>query len=160
MALEMRITITGDKAVISGLNNLQANLRSSLISEMSRAAAQAKSIMYSEAPVASSTLRESIEVDSKNTGTFFSVTIQPKAAYAKYVEGGRKPGSSAPPIDAIRTWLLAKGIDDTKAFLIARKIGQRGIEENPFVGRTFERIQGVIRSRIIAGVNTAVRMSL
>jgi len=65
--------------------------------------------------------------------------------YAIFVNDGRKPNSKQPPIEPIKKWAIQKGLPDWKddrgkfisensrAFLIARAIGRRGIKPIPFM---------------------------
>jgi len=45
--------------------------------------------------------------------------------YGKFVDKGRKPGKM-PPIDDIRDWCRIKGIPQSAAYPIAKKIGDKG----------------------------------
>lgn len=56
--------------------------------------------------------------------------------YGIFIHEWRKPWK-APPLDHIETWRKRKGIE-APAFLIARKIAQRGTKPNPFLTRTVD----------------------
>lgn len=49
------------------------------------------------------------------------------ADYGKYVDEGRRPGSFPPP-DAIKKWCRLKGIPESAAFPIGKKIHDKGIK--------------------------------
>lgn len=55
--------------------------------------------------------------------------------YYIHIEKGRKPNSQMPPVEAIRKWMIARGIPDKPgtAFVIARSIGKKGIKPKPFL---------------------------
>lgn len=53
------------------------------------------------------------------------------AAHAIYVERGRRPGSSMPPLAPIRAWALRHGMQASAAWPIAKKIAERGIAPRP-----------------------------
>lgn len=50
----------------------------------------------------------------------------PAAPYALVMHEGRMPGSTPPPIEAIKAWARRKGIDENLAYPIARSIGKKG----------------------------------
>lgn len=82
------------------------------------------------------------------------------ANYAIWVHEGRKAGSKAPPVDAIKQWLHDKGGDEDAAWVIARAIGRRGIPKSgkpsKFLERAFlEQIPG-IEDRLTGHVVAAV----
>lgn len=56
--------------------------------------------------------------------------------YAYYVDKGRKPGSYA-PVSAIKKWCRSKGIKESIAFPINRKIYKFGIKPTPFILQGF-----------------------
>lgn len=51
--------------------------------------------------------------------------------YAKYVDQGRKKGKYA-PVDAIKKWCKVKGIKQSLAYVINRKIFLKGIDPTNF----------------------------
>lgn len=57
--------------------------------------------------------------------------------YGKWVDEGRKPGKQ-PPIQVIKTWAQAKGIDQKWAYPIVRKIGRDGIKPTYFFSSTIK----------------------
>ena len=92
----------------------------------------------------------SYSVSSGTGGWVISVSLE---NYWKYIESGRRPGKM-PPLDVIEKWInvrriiphsmtLKSGktvIPSVKqlSFLIARSIGQRGIQPRPFFKQSFE----------------------
>lgn len=83
-----------------------------------------------ETPVNTGTLRNSIGTIIYGEPPDFSGAVATSIYYAMPVEYGRAPGKM-PPVDAIKYWVIRKGIApadeaDSVAFLIARAIGRRG----------------------------------
>jgi len=72
--------------------------------------------------------------------------------YAIFIENGRRPGSTPPPIAIILRWIQRKRIkgrnrvngrfisNNSLAFMIARAIGRRGIRPKPFLQRATEAV--------------------
>lgn len=56
----------------------------------------------------------------------------PLADHWEFVEYGRRPGRM-PPIGPIRDWLRVRGLPESMAFPVARRIGRDGIAARPFV---------------------------
>lgn len=99
---------------------------------------------------ASGDLAKSIKGNVKVNGKWVEISVSMED-YWKYVEYGRKPGKF-PPIDAIKMWIDVKpilprainGKLPTKpqlAFLIARKIAQKGIKPKPFLYNTMDKFK-------------------
>lgn len=59
-------------------------------------------------------------------------------AYARYVDQGRKPGKYAPP-DAIKKWCKVKGIKQSLAYVINRKIYLDGIKASNFFTDAYDK---------------------
>lgn len=77
--------------------------------------------------------------------------------YGKFVESGRKPGKF-PPISAIKSWCKVKGIDESLAYPISRKIYKFGIKPTPFISDVIKSEN--IESKIIEGVGEASKNDL
>ncbi len=78
----------------------------------------------------------------KGKATTLSIEM---AAYAQFVEEGRRKGAKQPPSTAIKEWILQKGITrpskyslDGFAFVIARSISKKGIKPRPFIQTTVD----------------------
>ena len=83
-----------------------------------------------ETPVDKGHLRGGIGTEVYGTPPEFWGRVSTPILYGLPVEYGRKPGKM-PPVDAIRYWVVRKGIAsgteaDSVAYLIARAIGRRG----------------------------------
>lgn len=92
--------------------------------------------------------------------------------YANYIEQGRKPGSFPPP-DAIKDWIVVRrllpraqrnipGVTlDSLAFLIGRKIKEKGIKATPVLDKTLkspeaERIYRQMNDRFAEYIETLI----
>jgi HK97 gp10 family phage protein len=60
-----------------------------------------------------------------------AIYVGSTSKYAPFVEFGTRP--HFPPLDAIREWCRLKGIPESAAFPIAKKIAERGTEAQPFM---------------------------
>lgn len=101
-----------------------------------RAAQVAAVEMRQEAPKAFSLLTQSIKVDQISPTVAW---VGPHVTYAWWVEKGRRPGGKMPPRSALLDWVRVKfQLADNRAarslaWVIARKIQQKGIPAQPFV---------------------------
>jgi HK97 gp10 family phage protein len=78
---------------------------------------------------ASGELYDSIVTEVSARG--LAIWVGSTSHYAPYVEFGTRP--HFPPLDAIRQWCQLKGIPESAAFPIARKISEVGTSEAPFL---------------------------
>lgn len=78
-----------------------------------------------------SNLAKLLTLKVKATEKGFEVTTD-MPDYAVFVDQGRKPGKQ-PPLKTIQQWCKEKGINQSAAFPIARKIGERGIKPTNFL---------------------------
>ena len=93
----------------------------------------------------------SYSVKMENSSWLISISLE---EYWKYIEAGRRAGAKMPPLDVIEKWINVKQIIPHSmtlksgktvipsvkqlSFLIARSIGQRGIQPRPFFKKSFE----------------------
>lgn len=58
------------------------------------------------------------------------------------VENGRVVGKKMPPLSVIRKWMVTRSIPDNKgtAYLIARKISEKGIKAKPYLRNTYNEV--------------------
>jgi len=74
-------------------------------------------------------------INDKKSSWFLQVILP---NYAKWVDGGRRPGNM-PPVGAILSWLRRKGLKPKRgslgqfAWAIAKSISKRGIKPRPFI---------------------------
>jgi hypothetical protein len=101
------------------------------------------------APVNTGALRQSIttEVDKRPPFALW-VTVGPTVKYGRYVEFGRGPGKP-PPTDAIEPWVRTKlRVSSPRSFrvayLVARKIAQKGVKPRPYMFPGAEKAAGAI----------------
>lgn len=76
--------------------------------------------------------------------------VGPSVRYGIYVERGRRARRRAPPVAALRGWASRHGIPHGALYIIAKRIGQRGIPPAPFLIPAYDKN----RARIIALFNT------
>lgn len=98
-------------------------------------------------------LRASItHVVERESPTTLTCYVGTNVTYALPVHNGRRPGARQPPTEPILEWARRKGIisdADTpsqarsKAFLIARAIGRRGIRAKPYLVEALPAARGV-----------------
>lgn len=114
------------------------------------------------------------------TGVFYEVGVR-ALNYAKFVEFGtgpagqassnilpiarqamrdlgyvHGPGNFLPPIENIERWLKRKGLPLELAYVVARAIGRRGLEPQPFVFPAYERRRQGIPGKVSAAVARVV----
>lgn len=70
-----------------------------------------------------------VSIDSRNNFTELVLTMDD---YAIFIDKGRKSGKR-PPLKALEPWMKRKGIPDEKKWIIAKNIGEDGIEGVPFL---------------------------
>lgn len=101
--------------------------------------------LFSKGISSSGTLAASIKpivTEQKGKATTLEIEM---AAYAQFIEEGRRKGAKQPPSMAIKEWILQKGIRtpqkytlDGFAFVIARSISRKGIKPRPFIQTTVD----------------------
>jgi len=101
--------------------------------------------------VATGKLRNGWKVEKAPRGVSFSIVN--KRAYALYVERGRRKGAKRPPVRAIELWVRTKlGITGREArgvaFVIARRISERGIKGRFIVLGTYRPIIALYRQNV------------
>jgi len=111
------------------------------------------SILRKADKIASGDLIKSLKTRVFKTGFGTSYTLKVIAAtYLKYVESGRKPNSTPPPVEdkngnGILKWTRQKGIDEGLAYAIAKSIGEKGIKPLDVIDRAFKDVQSSIEYR-------------
>ena len=84
--------------------------------------------------------------------------------YLKYVDEGRKPGNYPPP-EKIKAWIKKKGLDvrqsiDSLAFLIGRKISEKGIKPTNVIGDSNKELEKLQKKLIMDALAKDVIASL
>jgi hypothetical protein len=74
-------------------------------------------------------LHDSIQVQVSPKG--LAVHVISTAKHAPFIEFGTRP--HFPPLEPIREWCRSRGIDESAAFPIAKKIAEHGTPERPFL---------------------------
>ena len=92
----------------------------------------ARSILKKQGHIATSSLYNTMA--AKVEGEQLTFKLEP---YGRYVDQGRKKGKYAPP-QAIKDWCKIKGIDQSLAFVINRKIFEKGIKPSLFFTTAYE----------------------
>lgn len=93
-------------------------------------------------PVNQGILRAGTATEQRSMGRKLRGLVVNPVSYAWPVEAGRRPGKM-PPVDAIKLWVIRKGIArgkeaDSAAFLIARAIGRRGTQGSQMFEEGFD----------------------
>jgi hypothetical protein len=98
-------------------------------------------------------LRASItHVVERESETVLACYVGTNVSYALPVHNGRRPGARQPPTEPILEWARRVGIitnadspsqQRSKAFLIARAIGRRGIKAKPYLVEALPAARGV-----------------
>lgn len=104
-----------------------------------------------ESLVASGDLLNSVSVTGLRASTNMSeATVGSSSPYARYVEEGVRAGGKMPPTSAIYDWMINKGIQpsETGAYLIARKIQEKGIEPRRPFEKGVQNAEGKIDNEI------------
>jgi hypothetical protein len=84
--------------------------------------------------VASKTLINSVSYQYKEDIHVLEIYAE---SYFRFIEDGRKSGKQ-PPLSKIKTWCTYKGLPQSAAFPIARKIGLFGIPPKPILSELLE----------------------
>lgn len=100
-----------------------------------------------QVPVASGGLRDSVGSDVTTAGPVVSMDIEANESMG-FIERGRKPGKQQPPVSAIRSWCVHRGIPVEAAYAIARSIGRKGIAPRPILKQLIERNESSIAEKI------------
>lgn len=109
-----------------------------------------QNILIAAGKDATGTLINSISYEILYDGAMLTLEFD-MADYGIYVDQGRRPGKM-PPISNIADWCRVKGIPQTAAFPIARKIGKEGIPATPFFSSTVESTRDtLVQELAIAG---------
>jgi hypothetical protein len=66
-----------------------------------------------------------------------SVSIMGAGYTTKALETGRKPGNP-PPVEQLRRWARLKLGNENLAYMVARKIGQKGTRPKKLISRVFD----------------------
>lgn len=139
--MKLKIDIDGIERMTSAMNALGTKgplaMGAALWKEGERIMAKSKELV----PVDMGTLRASGHVTLPTiTPTGASVTLGYGGAasdYAVYVHEGTGPAvgrpAFMPPVSIIQEWAQRHGIDPSLGFVIARAIGQRGLEPKKFL---------------------------
>lgn len=125
-----------------------------------------RGLIIPASPVFQGTLRQGTQATVSTTGTAMDITgrVFNPVAHGVPVELGRRPGKKQPPSSALELWVRRKlGVPENRvksvAFLVARKIGQKGTKAvlmfqkslaaaTPTVNRFFDRAVARIVQRL------------
>lgn len=116
----------------------------------------------SKLPVASGSLKNSVKANVIEQGGSLEVVFDINEAW-KFVEEGRAPGTF-PPIDEIKKWIQVKNLmprpytlpngkqlipsQNQLAFLIGRKIKEKGIEARPYLEESINELESELYSLV------------
>lgn len=92
-------------------------------------------------------LMNSISGKVEGSGANLTGRVGPSVKYGFWVEYGRPAGRKPPPVSALRGWASRHGIAPGALYIIAKRIGERGIKPAPFLIPAYEknkaRIEGL-----------------
>jgi hypothetical protein len=100
--------------------------------------------------IASGDLIKSLKTRVFKTGFGTSYTLKViSAIHMKYVESGRRKGSTPPPVAPIKKWMKDKriGLPEGAAYGIAKNIGKNGIKPLDVIEKGFKDVQKSIEYR-------------
>jgi hypothetical protein len=143
---------------------LEPKLRRNVIRGLRAAALRLETLVVEELEtatphpaVATSALKRSVSVERVEDGAVVAVT----APHAPMIENGTRP--FFPPIGPLAEWALQKGLAKTPAeargvaFVVARKIAERGIEPRHFFKKAWDRFPDALRAEIREALADAER---
>lgn len=108
-------------------------LKNALLKVGNNVISDARTILKQQGHIATKELYNSMKAVVIEDELSFELTD-----YAKYVDQGRKPGKYA-PVDAIKKWCKVKGIKQSLAYVINRKIYLDGIKASNFFTDAYEK---------------------
>lgn len=156
MSYDIRIV---DASALRFLQRLSPRIVRTLERRMARGAEETAREMKREAPKASSLLTNSIKADQLEPLRWW---VGPHVRHALYVHRGRRPGGKMPPLQRILDWVRivlrppANKRRET-AFLVARKIRNRGIKPNQFALRTHATMEPIIQRQVAGDIRQLIR---
>lgn len=101
----------------------------------------ASDLIKNEPKVNTGRLRDSLSRKVLSTGFGTRFTLQIFAEdYFVYVDQGRKPNSTPPPVAPIKVWCKQKGLDENIAYAIAKSIGKKGIPATNISERMMKKV--------------------
>lgn len=131
--MPLNIKVDGVTAARKKLRNLSKKAASRIKKQTSRSALKIETDAKDKCPVDTGRLRASIQ--TKITENGFVAIIMSDVRYAPTVEYGREAGSM-PPIEELEGWAQRHNIKN--AYVVARKIGEKGTDAQPFLKPAFE----------------------
>jgi hypothetical protein len=116
----------------------------------------ATNLIKNEPKVNTGRLRDSLSRRVIDTafGTRFTLQIFAED-YFVYVDKGRKPNSTPPPVEPIKVWCRQKGIDEGIAYAIAKSIGKKGIPATNISERMMKKVFSSMAWRKFEGAATS-----
>lgn len=98
-------------------------------------------LVKNEPKVNTGRLKDSFKEQVLETAMGTSYTLLMWAEdYFVYVDDGRKPNSTPPPVAPIKEWCKQKGIEEGAAYAIAKSIGKNGIPATNISERMMKKI--------------------
>jgi hypothetical protein len=112
-----------------------------------------RNIIKINGAIATGRLYDKLKVEAINQNEKYSLVIS-YPFYGKFIDEGRKRGKM-PPVDDIRAWTRLKGIPESAAFPIAKKIGEKGFKGINFTKPFYDDIK-VIKEILTDGYSSYV----
>jgi len=134
----LKVQITGGDKIASNVAYLKRNFPEWLSAAVLETAYEvrdgAQANVKKEDAYDTGALYDSIGVSISPKG--LSVAVGSTSKYAPFVEFGTRP--HFPPLDPIRKWCASRGLPESAAFPIAKKISERGTPARPFLYPAFK----------------------
>lgn len=140
-----------------GVEALRRKLRPELVRE------PAARLIERAADFTTREVRAGAQEVSANVARSFSAQVRPLSARvvsrhpgALPLEFGRRAGTKQPPLEALRSWAAARGLEEV-LFPIARAIARRGIRGRFFARRTVQRLMAQELPRLLGRAVLEIR---
>jgi len=144
-------TVKGTEQVIRNLGKIKTQTFNRIVTACQFMQAKVVNDARAKAPVHLTTLRQSIlpgEITVTKNDVMAKVVAN--VSYAAAVEFGARP--HFPPVDALKDWAAKKLGDENLAFVVARKISEKGTPPQPFLGPALLKNQAAFRREVARAI--------
>lgn len=160
--VDVLIRIEGIDPLLARLRQSDAIIREELTKAMHEATLAIEADAKGRVPQDTRMLMRSIVSEVRPIGGggvrgVVGVLRGPATGYARVVEEGRGANKRPPPSAPIAAWLRRKGGDPSRAYVVARAIGRRGIRPRPYLIPAFQAQRGKVESIFRAAIGRIVK---